>query len=198
MAINSDGDVLVCDRNNKFLKMFDKDGRFKMIVGQGNLKDPNRVTVLNQTNTILVCDNTLRCVKLFHKDGTFVCDFIKDLQYPCAITENYKGDIILCDYLSKMIYVYDQSGTKLLHSFKSQLVAPSHVTCGPTGTILVTDWRSHAAKAFHVNGELLWKFYDKGSSSHFQLVLILPCGMTLFHANFTSYYELLNENTNIS
>ncbi len=58
--------------------------------------------MLHQTNTILVCDNALRCVKLFHKDGTFVCDFIQDLQYPCAITENYKGDILVCDYVSKV------------------------------------------------------------------------------------------------
>ncbi len=42
MAINSNGDVFVCDKNNRFLKMFNREGQFQMIVGQGNLKDPNR------------------------------------------------------------------------------------------------------------------------------------------------------------
>ncbi len=173
MAVNSEGEVLICDRNNKYLKMFNKDGTFKMIIGQGLLKDPNRVCVLKQTNTILVNDNMMRCIKLFHKDGTFVCDFIKDLQYPTAICENYKGDIVVTEYISKQVLIYDQSGTKLLHYFKSLLPAPAYVTAGPKGQMLVTDWRHHSFNTYQVNGDIMWKYYQKCGELYFFFLTLI-------------------------
>ena len=162
MAVTEDQEVLVCDKNNKLLKVFDKNGQFKMLMGHGQVKDPTRVISLRHTNSVLVTDNAMRRVKMYHKNGTFVCDFICDIKYPTSLCENYKGDIVVVEFDSRSILVYSPEG-QVVHSFKSSLPNPTHIACTPGGDVIVTDWRNHAVRTFHVDGDLAWRFRDRGA-----------------------------------
>ena len=196
MAVTEDGDILVADKNNKLLKMFDKNGEFKMLVGHGQIKDPTRVRVLRHTNSILVTDNALRRVKMFHKNGTFVCDFICDIKYPTSICESYKGEIVIVEFETKTAMVYNVNGV-VLYSFKVTLPNPTHLACSPNGLLVFSDWRNHALRAFHIDGEMAWRYRERGAGDNQleqpQGICFDPFGHLLVADSSNHRIQVLNE-----
>lgn len=145
MTVTATGNILVCDKLNKSLKMFTREGALDKVIKTGSLKDPNRITRWSHNNGFLVNDNYIRFIKMYDSEGDYVKDFLNDVKCPTSLCVNHLGDLLVTEYETKTILVFGPGGESKF-SFKTLMGAPAHVSAGPRGHIVVTDWRHHTMK----------------------------------------------------
>lgn len=151
IAITEDKQVLVVDKHNRLVKIFDFHGNFEGYLGRDRLKEPSRVTVLANTGNVLVTDNSSKVIKLFHKDGQYVNDFVSELKQPAGLCQLPDGSIAVVEFVTKSVIIYDQSG-KQLQAFTTDTSCPAFISCTLDSHILISDWRLNVLKVYDVTG----------------------------------------------
>jgi DNA-binding beta-propeller fold protein YncE len=161
IALTSSGCVIVVDKHNKLVKMFDaanaisgrgtgsSNGRSNSsvatFIGTDCLKEPARVTVLRSVDHILVTDVGRAAVVEFDSKGNFVRTFVSNLKYPASVAEAADGSVAVVDYETKEVVFFDEGGSKM-RSVKcggGEKACPAFTICTTDGRLISSDWQNN-------------------------------------------------------
>ncbi|ESN95184.1 hypothetical protein HELRODRAFT_179784 [Helobdella robusta] len=164
VTLDAAGNIIVVDKDNRRIKVFDSEGRLKMLSDEAaELKSPNRVLWLRNSGQILVKDE--KYLKLFGQDGRFVGLLTEKLKQPVGLAQNEAGDILVTEWMAGEVVTLDQEG-KRMKSFPVLCEAAGYITCCPNGNIVVSDWKQHVIKIFDANGRFLKQYGGQGSGDN--------------------------------
>ncbi len=173
IAMTTQNQVLVVDRNNKLVKQFSASGQFEKYIGLKLVKDPTRVSVIRGSGQILVSDSSAKDIKIFRKDGTYISEFGCGLKYPTSHCNTQGGNIAVLEFDTKSVHLCDANG-KMLHKFATSMTCPAYISSTKDGTLVITDWREKRIKMFSLRGEELFSYKSDGGKSD---ILPLPHGV---------------------
>lgn len=74
VAVDTNGDIIVADYDNRWVSIFSPEGKFKTKIGAGRLMGPKGVAV-DRNGHIIVVDNKSCCVFTFQPNGKLVGRF---------------------------------------------------------------------------------------------------------------------------
>lgn len=150
LALTDEGQVLVLDKNNKVVKMFDSQGTFLKYFGKNDLRRPSRISRVRSRDQIAVTDEGSSRVLVFSKDGQFQSQLIT-LQRPvghCLLTASR---LAILEFSTRSVVICDLGG-KIVSTFPTHLECPSYIACTKSENIIVTDWKSESFKIFDATG----------------------------------------------
>lgn len=151
------GRIIVADRLNNRIQIFDKDGNYLKkfgIPGNGPGQFNHLVGVaVNSLNQIIVSDKDNHRIEIFDEDGNYVFEFGRYgnqfggyFLYPWGVAINkYTDDIAICDSKSQRIQVFSSDGEFKYHLYGAycQLQSPRGICYTSDGRMLVTDFNNH-------------------------------------------------------
>lgn len=171
MAITKKDNVVIVDRDNKKIKVFDSVGKLlKEFTGQNDNKIgiPFDVTVL-ENDTIALTDYEKENVKVFTQDGNHLLTISGFFKHPRGITTNSKGEILVVDCRQQRITVHDPKNGNLIKTIDGLdkkgnriLVDPYYITTTHEDNILVTDTAAPNIKVFNMEGRLIAEYGTYG------------------------------------
>ena len=154
VAVTAADRIVVVDKHNRLVKMFDMQGKFDKFVGRDRLKEPARVIVLRATDHIVVTDIGKLAVVEFDSNGNFVRNFVNDLKYPASVAETADGYLTIVDYATKTIIFYDQQVVQIRKINCAEL-CPAFITCSIDSKVIVSDWQNSSVTILGFSGEAL-------------------------------------------
>ncbi|XP_078665786.1 uncharacterized protein LOC144908130 [Branchiostoma floridae x Branchiostoma belcheri] len=119
------------------------------------------IAVDMRTNHILVTDGYRGELEVFRPDGSLVRRFGHpqgEMRYPRYITVDGEGNILVSDWFTNSVYMFDESG-KFLLKFggrgrgEGQLRSPYGICTDSSGHIIVADSGNHRVQMFTRHGE---------------------------------------------
>jgi tripartite motif-containing protein 71 len=154
LTCDHDGNIVVCDRNNHRIQVFDPKGKFlfsfgKYGNGEGEFCFPEDLTCDHEGN-IVVSDTFNHRIQIFNNKGKFLFSFgsigEEDGQFnePAGVTYDHDGNIVVSDRNNHRIQVFNNKG-EFLFSFgklgkeEGRFNCPSGVTSDHDGNIVVSD-----------------------------------------------------------
>lgn len=156
VAIDKDGNIIVVDRDNRKVKVFDVNGNLKLSTAENAFKTPNRVTYLHQSGNILVKDE--KYVRMLSPDGHVVGVFgDRDLRQPVGLAQADNGEVFVTEWTSSAVVVFDEKGTRL-RRFQTACEAAGYVAASPNGNVVMTDWKEHVVKIFDAGGNFVRQY----------------------------------------
>ena len=124
LSVDSDKNIIVADTSNELIKIFSPDGKFLMRIGeQGPLTDP--IHCVQCGRYLVMSENDGHCVKVFNYDGNFQYKFGKqdggdgEFKYPCCLSVNKSGHLMVCDSGNNRIQVFQLNG-KFVGKFRRE------------------------------------------------------------------------------
>ncbi|KAK3083191.1 hypothetical protein FSP39_016385 [Pinctada imbricata] len=172
IAISKSGDIVIADRDNRKVKIFNENGRMKTeFTGKGDNKigTPFDVAVLHNGN-IAITDYEQEDVKVFSRIGDHVFSIRGYFKHPRGITVNEKGEIIVVDCRLLQISFHDPKNGNLIRKIdakneagKKVLVDPYYVTTTHENNVIVTDTAAPNIKVFSPSGKYLAEYGDYGT-----------------------------------
>uniref|UniRef100_A0A8C9SYT1 RING-type E3 ubiquitin transferase n=1 Tax=Scleropages formosus TaxID=113540 RepID=A0A8C9SYT1_SCLFO len=165
VTVDTNGDIIVADYDNKWVSIFTSDGKFKNKIGAGRLMGPKGVAV-DRNGHIITVDNKACCVFIFQPNGKLVTKFgakgTSDRQFtgPHFVAVNNKNEIVVTDFHNHSVKVYSADG-EFLFKFGShgegngQFNAPTGVAVDSNGNIIVADWGNSRIQVFDSSGSFL-------------------------------------------
>ena len=115
LSLDSTGNVIVADTDNKLIKIFTPDGRFVMkIGGQGSSSWP--VHCVQCGEYFVVSDHNEHCIKVFNREGHFQYKFGKqgegdgEFNYPRFLSVTQSKHLLVCDGNNNRIQVFEIDG----------------------------------------------------------------------------------------
>lgn len=164
ICCDQDGNIIVADRSNNRIQVFDKTGNFLRTFGSagsrnGQFDRPAGVCVDNQ-NRIIVADKDNHRIQIFKIDGTFLLKFGErgakngQFTYPWDAAANSEGQILISDTRNHRVQIFLPDGTFLnKYGFEGPLWkhfdSPRGVTFNHEGHIVVTDFNNHRLLVIH-------------------------------------------------
>ena len=158
LSIDSDGNILLADFKNKFIKIFSAGGKFLSKIGtEGSFTKP--VHCIQHDNYLIVSDGEDHCVKLFDRKGNFLYKFGKkgnadgEFDTPRCLSMDKAGHVMVCDKENYRIQLFELSG-KFVTKFgtkgsgKGEFDTPVSATVLSDGKIIVTDFLNHRVQLF--------------------------------------------------
>jgi len=180
LAINSQGNIFVCDKDNHRIQIFDSEGKFISTIGlkgngNGQFYSPREIGI-NSTGNILVSDAYNHRIQIFDSEGKFISTFGSEgnengqFKYPIGLAIGFNDNIIICDNDNDRIQILDSEGN-FISKFGSQgskhgeFVYPKGIMTNSTGNILVSDTNNHRIQIFDAEGEFISTFGSKGNEN---------------------------------
>ncbi len=164
----SSGNIVVADRVNHRIQVFDSSGSFltkfgSFGSGDGQFSAPLGVAVDPSSGNIVVADENNHRIQVFDSSGSFLTKFGSlgsgngqfSLSSPVGVAvDPSSGNIVVADFNNHRIQVFDSSGSFLtkfgsLGSGDGQFNLPLGVTVDPSsGNILVADRNNNRIQVF--------------------------------------------------
>ncbi|KAM3960371.1 tripartite motif containing 71 protein wech [Aphomia sociella] len=162
LCIDKEGNIIVADRRNNRIQIFNCRGEFKSMFGSkgtgpGEFDLPAGITT-DAYGRIIVIDKDNHRVQIFTSCGNFILkfgSFGKDcgqFQYPWDVAVNTLGNIVVTDTRNHRIQLFTNDGTYIT-KFVFEGANPSKMLKGPTtprgvcftvaGNIIVSDFENH-------------------------------------------------------
>ena len=158
VATDRDSNIIVADRSNNRIQVFDSKGNFLHKFGSagsrnGQFDRPAGVCVDNQ-NCIIVADKDNHRVQIFKLDGTFILKFGErgskngQFTYPWDVAANSEGRILVSDTRNHRVQIFSSDGTFInKYGFEGPLWkhfdSPRGVAFNHEGHMVVTDFNNH-------------------------------------------------------
>ena len=168
LSILSDDRIVIMDRENRRVKMFDKDGQYIREFGQEELGCPYDVAILKNGN-IAVTDYDQEDVKIFTPDGSILAKLKGPMRYPRGITVDGNGHIIIVDAHSHRLVVHEQTKGKVVKIIEGKdednsdlFNDPYYVATNKKGYIIITDWVAPNVKILTPDGRYVNKYGSYG------------------------------------
>jgi len=173
IAINSIGNIHVCDFANYRVQIFDSKGRFLSKFGSqgklnGQLGGPWGITIDSKGN-IIVGDYHSHKIQIFNSEEKFISTFgtfgKKNGQFnsPTGICVDKNDNIYVCDYTNHRIQIFNSKG-KFLSTFGSkgdgdgQFKNPYGICLDLDDNIFVCDYSNNRIQVFEPNGGYITQF----------------------------------------
>lgn len=158
VCCTKDGHIVVADRSNNRIQVFDRQGHFLYKFGSsgsrnGQFDRPAGVTCDIQ-GRVIVADKDNHRVQLFEIDGTFVLKFGEkgnkngQFNYPWDVAVNTEGQVLVSDTRNHRVQLFNADGAFVnKYGFEGVLWkhfdSPRGVTFNHEGHIVVTDFNNH-------------------------------------------------------
>ena len=155
---DKEGHIIVADRSNNRIQIFNSDGSFHHAFGSpgtrsGQFDRPAGVAA-DHVGRIIVADKDNHRIQVFTFDGTFLFKFGEkgskngQFNYPWDVAVNDEGWIVVSDTRNHRIQVFLHDGTYLnKYGFEGSLWkhfdSPRGVCFNQDGHIVVTDFNNH-------------------------------------------------------
>lgn len=162
------GHIIVADRSNNRIQVFDGNGKFlykfgSQGTGPGQFDRPAGVAVNPQGN-IVVADKDNHRIQVFKVDGAFIHTFGEkgtmngQFNYPWDVACNSMGHIVVSDTRNHRIQLFTSDGAFLnKYGFEGSISmwkhfdSPRGVCFTPKGNIIVTDFNNHRLVVVNAN-----------------------------------------------
>ena len=171
LAIGRDGTIVIVDRQNKKVKIYDDNCVFIKEFGHDGdtgFGNPFDVAILND-GRIAVSDYDKEEVKLFSKEGKMMMSINENLKYPRGITITNNNEVIILDAHHRQIYIHSSDTGALLRTIQGKgdddfdlFTDPYYVTTNQNGYIIATDWAAPNMKIFDPRGRYLTHYGSYG------------------------------------
>ncbi|KAK2148708.1 hypothetical protein LSH36_486g01036 [Paralvinella palmiformis] len=156
------GDLLVSDKNNHRLQIFDSNGKFKHEMFDGIIK-PRRARVNPADGNIYISDEDSECIKIFSQDGDLV-GRVGDHYFICVAGMDFdsNGNIVMTDPEKCHVSTHHHGRNSVLKSFlfryliDRKLPHPYYVCVNDDDQYIVSDTRNNRVKVFSCAGRLLF------------------------------------------
>lgn len=185
VSVTQEKDFVIVDRDNKKVKIFDKEGKLKReFPGKGDhaLGSPFDVTILQNSN-IAVTDYKNEDVKIFDQLGNCVTAITGHCRHPRGITTNKNGQIIVVDCHLHQIMTFHPTNGELLSTIRAMdnnydqlLTDPYYITVTNNGDLVVTDQAAPNLKILNPKGESLTQYGTYGTH---QNQILQPYGVCI-------------------
>lgn len=158
VSCTQDGNIIVADRSNNRIQVFNRQGRFLYKFGSagsrnGQFDRPAGVTCSMQGH-IIVADKDNHRVQVFEIDGTFVLKFGErgnkngQFHYPWDVAVNTEGQILVSDTRNHRVQLFSSDGSFVnKYGFEGSLWkhfdSPRGVAFNHEGQMVVTDFNNH-------------------------------------------------------
>lgn len=159
ICVDLRGRVLVADRSNNRIQIFDRDGGFLAKFGCGGTRSgqfdrPAGVTV-NTRNNIIVADKDNHRIQVFDENGNFLLKFgergrpIGMFNYPWGVATNSQNHIAVSDTRNHRVQIFNENGQFIRKCgfdtafFYKHLDSPRGVCYLSDGQLLITDFNNH-------------------------------------------------------
>ena len=152
----SDGDIIVVDTGDKFIKIFSPNGKFlTKIGGKGSLTFPIHCIQCG-FRYLIVSDRDEHCIKVFDRNGNFVYKFGNrgkgkgDFKYPhCLSVNTESGHLMVCDSRNDRIQVFELNGKFGTNGSKlGEFNSPLSIAVLSNGRIVVSDYNYNRIQIF--------------------------------------------------
>ncbi len=160
VTITEENDIIVVDRDNKKVKVFDMEGQLLFCSVQGQFMTPNRVTALRPSGNVLVKDD--KSLKVLTPDGTLLRNFAERLKHPVASTQTNTGEILVTDWVTGCVHGFSSVGVQQF-SFASHLEAPAYIASSKRGQIIISDWKQNFIRVYDKNGKFMFQYGGEGN-----------------------------------
>ncbi|CAG9795871.1 unnamed protein product [Diatraea saccharalis] len=162
LCIDREGNIIVADRRNNRIQIFNSRGEFKTMFGSkgtgpGEFDLPAGITT-DSFGRIIVIDKDNHRVQIFSLSGNFIHKFgsfgkeCGQFQYPWDVAVNTLGNIVVTDTRNHRIQLFASDGTYIT-KYVFEGANPSKMLKGPTtprgvcftttGNIIVSDFENH-------------------------------------------------------
>ena len=193
VCCDKDGNIVVADRSNNRIQVFDQKGKFIRKFGSAGFRNgqfdrPAGVCVDNQ-NRIIVADKDNHRVQVFKLDGSFILKFGDrgnkngQFTYPWDVAANSQGQILVSDTRNHRIQLFSPDGNFLnKYGFDGPLWkhfdSPRGVAFNHEGHMVVTDFNNHRLLVIHQDFQTA-RFLGTEGSNNGQFMR--PQGVTIDH-----------------
>ena len=171
--IDRDGTMVILDRENKCVKLFDETGKFIREFGASSrehqLGCPYDVAIL-KNGDICVTDYDFEDIKIFTQYGEHISSIKGPLKYPRGITCMRDGRIAVVDCHHRNVSVIDPTDGKVIKVIGGKdneghelFTDPYYVTTNQNNFLIITDWAAPNVKIFDQNFEQVTKYGTYGS-----------------------------------
>ncbi|XP_077984228.1 uncharacterized protein LOC144438888 [Glandiceps talaboti] len=167
------GEVVVADRGNSRVQVFDRNGQYKYHFSYDNFKrpfDPVDIAV-TRDDSILVTDYSNCKILVFDRHGQMIDQVgYHEIHGPWGITVRHDGSFYVVDRDIKCLVFYDMYGSYVktiggagqgLNEFRF----PLYVATAQDGNIYISDSVSQAVKVFDTDGNYSHQFSLRGQKA---------------------------------
>jgi len=165
LTVTEDNDIVVVDKDNRRIKVFDMDGNLLFATRNGLFKAPNRIVSLptSEGNLLVKDEKTLHILR---PNGQIGGKFpAKTLQHPVAMCIDRKGDLMITDWMTGCVHIFNMEGVEV-KKFSSNLEAPAYVTTSPAGnSIVLSDWKQNIIRMYDEEGRTSWQYSGSSESN---------------------------------
>lgn len=162
LCVDREGNIIVADRRNNRIQIFNCRGEFKTMFGSkgtgpGEFDLPAGITT-DTYGRIIVIDKDNHRVQIFTSSGNFILKFGSfgkesgQFQYPWDVAVNTVGNIVVTDTRNHRIQMFTSDGSYIT-KFVFEGANPAKMLKGPTtprgvcyttsGNIIVSDFENH-------------------------------------------------------
>lgn len=160
VCCDKNGNILVADRSNNRVQIFNPDGTYRSKfgtqgTGPGQFDRPAGLAVDNN-NRIIVADKDNHRVQVFTMEGLFVLMFGEkgcrpgQFNYPWDVAANSIGQIVVSDTRNHRVQLFNSDGKYLakygfegMNSLWKNFDSPRGVCFNHTGSVIATDFNNH-------------------------------------------------------
>ena len=144
VSLGTDGDLIVCDRGDKRVKVLSPDGKYLIQTVSAPHCIEMPVFAICHRDMLFVSYQNESCVWVFSKDGQLLykigCKGTGDgqLRNPIGLTIDRFGNLVVCDEGNERIQFFSLEG-KFLNSVNEGMKSPMSVVVTKNGDLLVCD-----------------------------------------------------------
>lgn len=193
ICCDKDGHIIVADRSNNRIQVFNADGSFSHKFGTpgqlpGQFNRPAGVAA-DHHGRVIVSDKDNHRIQIFTLQGWFVQKFGErgskngQFHYPWDVAVNDEGQIVVSDTRNRRVQLFGPSGTFLNKFgydgiFWKQFDSPRGVTFNHEGHVIVTDFNNHRVLIIERDFQQA-RFFGSGGTENGQF--LRPQGVTVDH-----------------
>uniref|UniRef100_A0A1I7U5Z5 BBC domain-containing protein n=1 Tax=Caenorhabditis tropicalis TaxID=1561998 RepID=A0A1I7U5Z5_9PELO len=193
ICVDQLGRVIVADRSNNRVQIFDKDGNFLSKFGTsgnrpGQFDRPAGITV-NTLNNIVVADKDNHRIQVFDENGQFLLKFgdrgraVGYFNYPWGVATNSHNAIAVSDTRNHRVQIFTPQGQFVRKCgfdsayFFKNLDSPRGLCYLPDGQLLITDFNNHRLAVLSPRNMSEMKVY--GSEGDADGMFVRPQGVVI-------------------
>ena len=172
VAVSDRDEIVVADRDNHRVQVFDSNGTFLRFFGRegknaGEFNFPFGIAI-NKDRNIFVADTNNHRIQIFSWEGWHLGSFggqgslDSQLNHPWGLSLDSTGNVIVADSDNKLIKIFTPDGTFVRKiGGQGSFSHPFHcVQCGEY--FIVSDIGEHCIKVFNREGHFHYKFGKQG------------------------------------
>lgn len=193
ICVDQRGRVIVADRSNNRVQIFDKDGNFISKFGTtgnrpGQFDRPAGITT-NTLNNIVVADKDNHRIQVFDENGMFLLKFgdrgraVGYFNYPWGVATNSHNAIAVSDTRNHRVQIFTPQGQFVRKCgfdsayFFKNLDSPRGLCYLPDGQLLITDFNNHRLAVLSPRNMSEMKVY--GSEGDSDGMFVRPQGVVI-------------------